>query len=223
LDCHSNIGCNDTQMKLRRRQAYRMSARAQDMAETRERIVRAMLKLGFEQAYEDITLASIAREAHVSHQTVLNHFDSKEGVTSAAAEIVSGETIAARNKAVPGDVTVAIHVLVGEYDQLGEPGVRWARRAYGLGAVARPRDAERGGHQQGLERRFGAALPPPAPPRTGAIHSLHAATDVYIWKLLRRDLRLTRDETEAIMVNLVNGVLGDRSSRLRHRRIPKEG
>jgi hypothetical protein len=31
---------------------------------------------------------------------------------------------------------------------------------------------------------------------------------VYTWKLLRRDLRLTRIETERIIVDLVNGVLG---------------
>jgi len=200
-----------------------MTARAQDVAETRERIVRAMLKLGVEQAYEDITLASIAREAHVSHQTVLNHFDSKEGVTSAAAAIVSRETLAARNKAVPGDVTGAIHVLVGEYERIGDAGVRWALAADRLSSLAPHLDRARAGHHAWLERTFGATLPTAAARRTRAIHSLHAATDVYIWKLLRRDLRLTRDETEAIMVNLVNGVLGDRSSQRRHRRIPKEG
>src|SRR5262249_46140696 len=223
LDCHSNIGCNHTQMKSPRRQAYRMTARAQDMAETRERIVRAMLKLGFQQAYEDITLASIAREAQVSHQTVLNHFDSKEGVTSAAAQIVAREPIAARNKAVPGDVTGAIHVLVGEYERIGDAGARWALAAARLSSLAPHLDKARAGHQVWLERAFGAALPNAAARRTRAIYSLHAATDVYVWRLLRRDLRLTRDETEAIIVNLVNGVLGHPSRRLRRRRIPKEG
>src|SRR5262245_61161115 len=223
LDCRSNIGCNNTQMKSLRRQAYRMKARAQDMVETRERIVLAMLKLGFEQAYEDITLASIAREAHVSHQTVLNHFDSKEGVTSAAAEIVARETIAARNRAVPGDVTGAIHVLVGEYERIGDAGARWALASDRLSSLAPHLDKARAGHQAWLERVFGAALPSGGARRTRTIHSLHAATDVYVWKLLRRDMRLTRDETEAIIVTLVNGVLGDRSRRLPHRRVPKDG
>ena len=39
------------------------------------------------------------------------------------------------------------------------------------------------------------------------INALHAATDVYTWKLLRRDLGLSRAETERTMVGLVNGVL----------------
>jgi len=180
-----------------------------------------MMALAFEQAYEDITLAAIARAARVSHQTVLNHFDSKEGVTAAAAEILSRETIAARNQAVPGDVTGAIHVLVGEYERFGDAGVRWALAADRLSSLTPHLDHARAGHQTWLERTFGAALPAAAEARMRVIHSLHAATDVYIWKLLRRDLQLTRDETEAIMVKLVNGVLDDRSSRPRRRRTPR--
>jgi hypothetical protein len=54
--------------------------------------------------------------------------------------------------------------------------------------------------------------------RRYAIHALHAATDVYTWKLLRRDLRLGRDTTERIMLDLVNGVLDRLSGRARRER-----
>ena len=54
---------------------------------------------------------------------------------------------------------------------------------------------------------FGASLPVPKAARARTIHALHAATDVYTWKLLRRDLRLTRAETERTMADLVVGVL----------------
>lgn len=198
-----------------------MRARAEGMADSRDRIARAMMTLAFEQAYEDITLAAIAREASVSHQTVLNHFDSKEGVAAAAAEIISRETISARNKAVPGDVAGAIHVLVGEYERFGDAGVRWALAADRLGSLAPLLDRAREGHQAWLVRTFGGALPRATVLRTQVIHGLHAATDVYTWKLLRRDLRLTRDETEAIMANLVHGILGERSSRHSRGRIQK--
>ena len=42
--------------------------------------------LFLEHAFEDVTLAAIAAAAGVSHQTVLNHFSSKEGVVLAVAE-----------------------------------------------------------------------------------------------------------------------------------------
>ena len=107
-------------MKGARRKTYTMLARADGMAATRDRIVHDMLQLALEQAYEDITLAAIAQAADVSHQTVLNHFDSKEGVAAAAAELLAQQTGEARAKARPGDVKGAIGVLVGEYERIGD-------------------------------------------------------------------------------------------------------
>src|SRR5262249_54034240 len=175
-----------------------MRARAEGMVETRERILRAMLKLAFEQAYEDITLASIAGEARVSHQTVLNHFDSKEGVAAAAAEILRRETAAARDRAKPGDVASAVGVLVGEYERFGDANVRWALTAERLGSLAPLLERARADHQVWLQRIFADALPADAERRARVIDGLHVATDVYTWKLLRRDLKRSRTETETI-------------------------
>ena len=54
---------------------------------------------------------------------------------------------------------------------------------------------------------FGDRLPTTPAARKRAVHALHAATDVYVWKLLRRDLGLSRTETEKTMADLVVGVL----------------
>ena len=83
-----------------------MVTRGEGMAATRQRIIEAALKLALEQAYEDITLIAIAEAAGVSHQTVLNHFESKEKVAAAAAELLNRQTLAARGKAVPADARV---------------------------------------------------------------------------------------------------------------------
>jgi AcrR family transcriptional regulator len=200
-----------------RRQAYTMVARAEGMAVTRDRIVKAMLQLALEQPYEDITLAAIAQVADVSHQTVLNHFDSKEGVAAAAADRLAQQTGEARAKARPGDVTGAIGVLVGEYERIGDANVRWAMSAERLGSLAPQLDEARAGHQSWLERIFSDSLPEAPAARRRAIHALHVSTDVYTWKLLRRDLRLSRSETESIMGDLVRGIL-NAGSAARHER-----
>jgi hypothetical protein len=44
------------------------------------------------------------------------------------------------------------------------------------------------------------------------------ATDVYTWKLLRRDLRLSRETVERVMLDLINGVLDPVSARSRRQR-----
>jgi hypothetical protein len=111
-----------------------------------------------------------------------------------------------------------ICVLGGEYGRFGDANVRWALTAERLRALAPLLDRARADHQTWCT--FDDALPAATGLGREFIHSPHVATDVYTWKLLRRDLRLTRDETEAIMVNLV-GILDDRSSRHRRRRIQK--
>ena len=187
-------------MKSSRRQAYTMVARAEGMVATRDRIVQATMKLALEQAYEDITLAAIAQEADVSHQTVLNHFESKEKVAAAAAEQLSRDTAAARARAKPGDFRGAIRILVGEYEHIGDAGARWAVASERLGSLAPMLDDARAGHQAWLEHIFSDRLPAASDARRYAIHTLHAATDVYSWKLLRRDLRVSRETAERIML-----------------------
>lgn len=186
---------------------YVMVTRAKQMATTRGKIVDAMLTLALEHPYEDITLAAIARTAGVSHQTVLNHFESKEGVAAAAAEVLARQTGAARDKAVAGDLESAVAVLVGEYERIGDANARWAMASERLGSLAPLLDRARAGHQAWLERIFAELLPTSRAARQRAIRALHAATDVYTWKLLRRDMRLSRRETERIMIDLVRGIL----------------
>jgi AcrR family transcriptional regulator len=217
FDCHPSFGYTDTQMKSGRRQAYSMGTRADAMAASRDRIAHAMLQLALEQAYEDITLAAIAQAADVSHQTVLNHFDSKEGVAAAAAELLAQQTGEARAKARSGDVKGAIGVLVGEYERIGDANVRWAMSSERLGSLAPLLDKARAGHQAWLERVFSDSLPKAPAARRRAIHALHVSTDVYTWKLLRRDLKLSRTEVETIMVDLVSGILNAGSAARRSR------
>ena len=194
------------------RHTYTMVARAETVNATRERIVHAALTLALQQAYEDITLAAIAAAAGVSHQTVLNHFASKENVAAAAAEVLGRETAAARSTAKPGDHKGAVAILVGEYERFGDANARWAVSSERLGLLAPLLDHARAGHQAWLERIFSGRLPRTPEARRRAVHALHVATDVYTWKLLRRDLRLSRAETERIMLDLVNGILAGKGA-----------
>ena len=198
---------------------YQMTARAEAAAATRDRIVRAATELFFDQWFEDVTLAAIAKAAGVSHQTVLNHFDNKEGVALAAMKVVERDTVGRREAVVVGDVESAVGVLVAEYEWMGDANVRWATSAERLGSLAGLIDTGRANHQQWLATVFAADLPRDPDARARAVNALHAATDVYTWKLLRRDLRLERGETERTMADLVRGVL-DPSPRAEPRKDP---
>lgn len=186
---------------------YLMSARADAVSSTRERIIESATALFLEQSFEDVTLAAIAAAAGVSHQTVLNHFESKEGVVLAVAEALKSRTSTARHAAAPGDVSGAVRALVGEYEWMGDANVRWAVTADRFASLAALLDDARAGHQEWIVVMFGDELPASPVARRRAVLALHAVTDVYTWKLLRRDLGQTRKETEKIMSGLVVGVL----------------
>jgi AcrR family transcriptional regulator len=186
---------------------YDMTTRGEGAASTRDKIVRAGADLLRLQRFEDITLAAIARTAGVSHQTVLNHFGTKEGVAGAAADVIMRETEDLRASAVPGDIRGAVRIVIDQYEDSGDSNVRWAMTAERLGSLAPRIDEARAYHQRWLAWVFGDHLPGEEAARRRTVNALHAATDVYTWKLLRRDLGLSRRETESTMADLVAGVL----------------
>ena len=166
-----------------------MGTRADAVAATRERIAREAMALFLEHAYEDVTLAAIAKAAGVSHQTVLNHFESKDGVVLAVAELLATETQSAplrrrarrrgRRRAGAGG-----RLRAHRRRQLPLGGVRAPARSWPSSST-RPGGATR----TGSSPCSATACPPTPAARRRAVHALHAATDVYSWKLLRRDLR----------------------------------
>ena len=193
---------------MKAERAYTMSNRASAVASTKERIAAAALRLLMERRYDEVTLADIATAAGVSHQTVLNHFESKEGVAFAAAELAIESTDSARSGAAVGDTAGAVRLLVADYERMGDTNVRWAMDVERLGSLAPFIEAARQSHRRWLETVFAPDMPGDAKERRRLLNVLHAATDVYTWKLLRRDLGVTRPETERAMVRLVNGALG---------------
>ncbi len=104
---------------------YTMGSRAEAVAATRDRIAREAAALFLEHPYEDVTLAAIAKAAGVSHQTVLNHFESKDGVVLGVAELMRAERLTVRH-AEAGDVAGAVRALVGDYERMGDANFRWA-------------------------------------------------------------------------------------------------
>ena len=105
-----------------------------------------------------------------------------------------------------GDVAGAVRALVGDYERMGDANFRWAASER-LEILADLLDEARRSHQEWIVAMFGDRLPTTPAARRRAVHALHVATDVYSWKLLRRDLHLSRTETEKTLAALVAGVL----------------
>ena len=189
-----------------------MQARAESAQATRDRIVGAMVELLLEHWYDEVTLRDLAKAAGVALQTIVNHFSTKEGVLAATLEdprlaaAFGGE----RNEVPAGDSRHAVAMLVDSYEHAGDATIRLLALESRLPALASLLAFGRDGHREWVQNTFPAALEG----LTGAeqerrIVLLICATDVYTWKLLRRDQGLTREQTGAAILELVEALYTD--------------
>jgi AcrR family transcriptional regulator len=171
-----------------------MENRVAAAAATRARILDAAVELLLERWYDEVTLDAVAEAAEVSGQTVLNHFGSKQRLTAAAAAEMS-EQIAAQRDVEPGDVAGAVRALVGDYEVTGDAVIRLLALEGRVPSVAPTLAMGRAYHREWVQRTFKAT--------SAQLPALLLATDVYSWKLLRRDQRLSQDATVAVLTRMV--------------------
>lgn len=187
-------------MKMRR--SYTMGARAQAVEETRRRILDSFFTLANERLFSEISLDDIATNAGVSVQTVLRQFGSRTGLIEATME--HALTRVAEERATPiGDVEAAMKVIVDHYEQRGDTALLMLAQESSDPQVASITERGRRLHRTWVEQVF---APHVGRHRT-IIDLLVVATDVYTWKLLRRDRGLTRAQTERRMKTLVDALL----------------
>jgi AcrR family transcriptional regulator len=186
---------------------YTMGARADAVDATRERIARAALARFIADSYDAVTIASVAKDAGVSHQTVLNHFASKEGLFTAAAERFGADVVKLRGERTGQDAASAVALAIEQYEATGDGNVRLAMLDDRIPAVKAAMDVGRATHQAWLAEVFADELPSGAAERAHVLSQLHAATDVYTWKLLRRDFGLGRRATQKVMTDTVTAIL----------------
>ncbi len=185
----------------------RMRARAEAVGATRARLLQAAGDAFAKQAYDGVKLGVIAREAGVTQQTLFNHFGSKEALFSACVEVAHERIENVRTTATPGDARSVVSALIEQYERGGDANARAAALEERIPAVTAMLDLARGYHQDWLAEMFAGALPAAGGARREALAALHAATDVFTWKLLRRDLGLSRRATTDVMTRLVTGLL----------------
>ncbi|MEV0714506.1 TetR/AcrR family transcriptional regulator [Asanoa sp. NPDC050611] len=186
------------------RRGYTMRARGDAKAATRQRILRAALELSEEKMTIEITLDEVASRAGTSVQTVLRHFGSRDGMLDAAVESVSADVVEER-RAPPGDPAAAVRAVVSHYERRGDFVLRMLSQEHDprIAAVVGPGKLL---HRAWVEEMFAPQLAGRAD-REALVDVLVVATDVYAWKLLRRDRGLPVPTVEARMLTLIAAIL----------------
>ncbi|HEY2282550.1 MAG TPA: TetR/AcrR family transcriptional regulator [Solirubrobacteraceae bacterium] len=200
-----------------RPRSYKQVARAKAQEQTRETLLRAATEEVEQDSWSQASLESVAGRAGVSKQTVLRHFGSKQGLLDAVLRRTTSLVVKERNEAPVGDIRGAVANLVRHYERYGDIVVRMLPyrdavvRVMGhesRSSIVRAVDHGHEVHEQWVARTFEpqlAALDPRTRERRQA--QLVAVCDVYVWKILRRDIGLKRPQVEEAVVEMIERLL----------------
>jgi AcrR family transcriptional regulator len=189
------------------KRTYTMTARAKSAEETRLRILTAAFELQSRRLAAEIGLEAVAEEAGVSVQTILRRFGSRAGLFEATVAFAT-ERIVEERRAPAGDVPSAVRVLVDHYEKRGDLALMLLAQETSYEHVRQLSESGKRTHRTWVEDVFAPHLADLSPAvREEVVDLLVVATDVYTWKLLRRDRGHSRIQTEHRMNTLVGAVL----------------
>jgi AcrR family transcriptional regulator len=189
-----------------------MTARAAKAEATRKRIRIAAMELYHGTPVEDFTLEEVARRAETTVQTILRAFGSKDELIYVALDEMAGGGVYLK-PTTPGDVKAAVAAFFDIYEGVGDLVIERLNEEQRRPALKASLDDGRKHHRLGVE----AAFAPQLAARQGAsrrelLTMLTVFTDVYVWKLLRRDAGLDRAASEAIVRKMIGSVAAEEKS-----------
>ena len=191
------------------KRTYRMVARAEAAAATEERIFASAWRNFSERPYEQVRLADIANDAGVTVQTLHSRFGKKDELFVATWLWAVGPEGARRDRAPVGDVRQAVRIIYDSYELQGDAVLRLLAQEDRIPAVREMTDAGRAWHRGWVERTFAPLLAGlKGAARERRLVSLIVATDLLVWKLLRREMGLGRATAERIVIEMVTSTKG---------------
>lgn len=137
---------------------YRSPSREQAKADTREKIVQAVVRVVLDDGLHAFTVQNVALKAGVSHRTVYRHFTTREELLDGLAEsldrIAAGSTV----PTTPETIDDVIVTVAPSFQAMGE--VRDAVRAYVITSLALNwQDDNRRKRTLAFDKAIGAAFP----------------------------------------------------------------
>ena len=189
---------------------YRQTARAAAAESLRQGIVRAFHDLLLCRWIDEITLDEVAAAAGTTRQTAIRLFGGKDGLLEAVLDLIRAEAVP--RTSLPADVSprAAVEALIAHYEAVGDMVVRFLAQEERHPAL-RPLLAQgRNEHRAWVSERFNSSQSALSElERERQITRLVVATDIYTWKLLRRDFGKSQDEVLHLMVGIINKETGE--------------
>lgn len=183
--------------------SYVQRARAEASSRTRTAILDATMSLGLEKATADVSLADVSERAGVSVQTVLRHFGTRDGLIDEALRHAAVQ-ISQERRPASRDLTATITTLFDHYESRGDAVIRLLAQEAFDERVEQITSEGRRVHREWVTEFLGASA---ADTAESLIDQLVVVTDVYTWKLLRRDRGLARGAAQERVLGMVEAIL----------------
>ncbi len=181
-----------------------MKARADAAAANRERMLASAWRHFAERPYETVRLADIAADAHVTVQTLHDRFGTKNELFVAAFTWFGTREGARRDTVAVGDIRAAVRALFDSYERDGPSVLRLMAEEESIPSIRTMLDSGREYHRDWVDRVFAPFLNGSSrAARERRLVELIVSTDLLVWKLLRRDMKLSRTAAERIVVEMV--------------------
>ena len=208
-----NIDVSVYFMKSTIPRVYRMTARAEAAARTGERIIDAMLARYAEVPYDRIRLDDVAADAEVTAQTVIRRFGSKDGLLTATVEREFSRLAADRAAAMGESPQGTLHSLVEYYENNGALILKLYAEGGQAAGVPELAARARAYHVNWCREAFSKALEDGLDylTRERRLAQVVAICDATTWRILRFDGRLSLEQTEQALLEMLLPLLPTRS------------
>jgi AcrR family transcriptional regulator len=188
-----------------------MKARAEAAAETGRRVLEAVVELHSERFHDQITLDDIADRAGVTVQTVLRRFGSRDELLEAAADWVRERVLAQRSQAPVGDIAGAVDNVLAHYEERGAGTLRLLAQEEMVPQFGPFLEQGRQGHYRWVEETFRPFLASAHDPKRRRAQ-LIVLTDIYVWKLLRLDLKLSPSGVREALIEMIGALMEEETT-----------
>jgi AcrR family transcriptional regulator len=187
--------------------SYNNEKRLNTSEETKKKILLAAIDLWLEMPIANITLDAVAKKAGVSTRTILRKFNSREGLFEACITDESLVQDVHRIEVEAGNIDQIIDCIYDRYEREGNAVIRTLSIETEMKLAAQIVERGRQDHTRWCEEVFAPFLPSKEnPKRQEKIAAFYVATDVYQWKLLRRDFKYSLEKSKAITKRILNGL-----------------
>jgi AcrR family transcriptional regulator len=189
------------------KRGYQQVTRAQLAEATGQRIVAAFEQCFHSRWFDEVTLEEVATRAGVTVRTVIRRFGSKNGLLAALIEKMVPQ-IRERRTPAAGNADDLVYRTLEVYEQIGDGVIRSLAQEERVPELKPLLEIGRREHRRITAEAIATWLQPlDQPAGMRLLDSVVIATDVYTWKLLRRDMGRSLKETHAVMFGMVQAAL----------------